>query len=207
MKATQRIYNVSDVITFSNTKGKFGGLSNMAPGYSLFVNEVIIPNTEALYQACRFPLFPDIQQEIIKQKSPMDAKQIGRKYLDHTRQDWDEVKFHIMRWCLMVKLVQNWETFGDVLKSTGTKPIVEYSTKDKVWAATPQEQNKLVGVNALGRFLMEIREKYVLTGLKPTSVKPLNIPAFNLFNHSIGQVYEPSFNLADFEDEYSMELA
>ena len=207
MKATQRIYNLSDVITFSNTKGKFGGLSNMAPGYSLFINEVIIPNSEALYQSCRFPLFPDIQQEIIKQKSPMDAKQIGRKYIDHTRQDWDEVKFQIMKWCLLVKLVQNWESFGGLLKSTGEKPIVEYSTKDKIWAATPQEPNKLIGVNALGRFLMEIREKYVLPNLKPTNVKPLNIPAFNLFNHAIEQVNEPSFSLVDFEDEYSMELA
>lgn len=56
MKISERTYNKNEVITFSKTTGKFGGLSNMAPGYSLFVNETNIANTEILYQACRFPL-------------------------------------------------------------------------------------------------------------------------------------------------------
>src|SRR5690606_2522112 len=134
-----------------------GGLSNMAPGFSIFVNEINIPNSEALYQSCRFPLFPDIQEEIISQKSPMDSKKISRKYNQYTRQDWENVKFDIMRWCIHVKLIQNWESFSKVILSTNDKPIVEYSKKDKVWAAVPMQNGVLIGKNALGRLLMEVR--------------------------------------------------
>lgn len=207
MKITEREYQVSKVITFSNTKGEYGGLSNMAAGYSLFVNEIIIPNSESLYQACRFPLFPDIQQLIIDQKSPMDAKKISRENDHLTRQDWESVKFDIMKWCLMVKLIQNWKSFGDLLKSTGDKLIVEYSTKDKVWAATPAGNDKLIGCNALGRLLMDVRQKHIINLEKPSSIKPLPIPAFNLFDYPIASVFEPAFSFADFEDNTIEELA
>ena len=96
MKISERTYNKKEVITFSKTTAEFGGLSNMASGYSLFVNETNIANTEILYQACRFPLFPIIQQEIISQSNPMEAKEISRKYMQYSRQDWDVVKFDIM---------------------------------------------------------------------------------------------------------------
>lgn len=199
MRLSQRTYKLSEIISFSSTKGEFGGLSNMAPGYSLFVNQVIIPNSEALYQSCRFPLFPDIQQKIIEQKSPMDSKQISRHYEKYTRQDWDVVKFDIMRWCLMVKLIQNWNSFGSLLKETGNKPIVEYSTKDKVWAATAHEDRTLVGVNALGRILMDIREKHIYNNIKPEVIKPLHIPGFLFFDYPIAPIYEPSFDFEDYQ--------
>ena len=201
MKVTERIYNPKEVITFSNTKGIFGGLSNMAPNYPLFVNEINIPNVEALYQACRFPLFPHIQEEIILQNSPIDAKNISKKYLQYTRQDWENVKFSIMKWCLEVKLLQNWDTFSHLLESTGNKQIVEYSVKDAVWGAIPDETGNLVGKNALGRLLMELRENIIFKGYKPQFVKPLNISAFLLFNSEISPVYYPAFYFAEFELE------
>lgn len=207
MKVSQRTYIASEVITFSNTKGKFGGLSNMAPDYTLFVNEIIIPNVEALYQACRFPLFPELQKKIISQSSPMDAKRISRENTLYTRQDWENVKFEIMRWCVMVKLVQNFESFGSLLLSTNNKPIVEYSTKDQFWGAAPSDDKTLKGVNALGRLLMDIREKYVVDGSKINSVQPPNIPGFLLFDNVVTTVHDPSYIIMDFEDKYAMELA
>lgn len=207
MKVTVRKYEQSKVITFSSTKGKFGGLSNMAPGYSLFVNEVNIPNSEALYQACRFPLFPDIQEEIISKKSPMDAKKISRKYIKYTRQDWESVKFDIMRWSLKVKLIQNNDIFSDLLKLTENKTIVEYSTKDKVWGATPINDNFLEGKNALGRLIMELRQNFIIDKNNFDYVAPLNIPAFILFNNPIGKVYSTEYNLIDFSEPTEFELA
>ena len=59
-------YYKHQVISFAKTTGKFGGLSNMAADYVLFVNEINIPNVEALYQACKFPLYPEIQRQIIR---------------------------------------------------------------------------------------------------------------------------------------------
>jgi ribA/ribD-fused uncharacterized protein len=188
-----RQYIESEVVSFRSTKAEFGGLSNMAAGYSVNVNGIIIPSVEHLYQACRYPLFPALQEEIIRQDSPMTAKMISKKHLKYTRQDWDQVRFKIMRWCLEVKLSQNWEKFSKVLLETGDKAIVELSTKDKVWAAV-KEGNKLIGTNALGRLLMELRENYVKKKEYQRCIDPLPIPGFLLFGNPIEEVCNESFD-------------
>lgn len=197
-----REYLAANVITFRSTKEEFGGLSNMASGYSLNVNGVIIPSSEQLYQACRYPLFPAIQEEIIRQDSPMTAKMISKKYLKNTRQDWDDVRFKIMRWCLEVKLSQNWEKFSAVLLKTGSKPIVEVSPKDKVWAAV-REGDKLIGTNALGRLLMDIRERYVKTKEYHRCIDPPSITGFLLFGNPIEEVCHEHFEDIFLEEEVS----
>lgn len=156
----QRSYIKKEVIFFRTTTGEFGPLSNMAPDFPIFVIGVRIPTAEALYQACRFPDEPDIQRIIIDQMSSMTAKMKSKKYRDRTREDWDNVRVNVMRWCLRLKLLQNWSRFGEVLEKTGDKPIVEESTKDAFWGAMPKEDGKLVGMNVLGRLLMELREQY-----------------------------------------------
>lgn len=199
MKISERTYNSSDVIAFKSTKEEFGGLSNMAPGYSLRVNDVIIPTAEALYQACRFPLFPQIQEEIINQNSPMTAKMVSRKYHGHTRQDWEEVKYDIMYWVLKVKLSQNYEKFSNLLKKTGNAPIVELSNKDKDWAVVPEGSNTLRGKNALGRLLMQLRSEFVHHNNSNDCVAALNIHGFLLYGSEIEMVCNP-------EIEYEKEM-
>lgn len=203
MKISERTYNKNEVLTFSKTTGKFGGLSNMAAGYSLFVNETNIANSEILYQACRFPLFPIIQEEIISQTNPMDAKEISRKYNQFTRQDWETVKFDVMRWCLQIKLIQNFEKFSELLLSTEDNIIVEYSTKDSTWGAMPVGTDTIRGKNALGRLLMEIREVHLKSSEELEYVKPLNIPAFLLFDNPIDKAYKPEFVIHDLDDIYA----
>lgn len=202
MKISERTYNKKEVITFSKTTGEFGGLSNMASGYSLFVNETNIANTEILYQACRFPLFPKIQEEIISQSNPMEAKEISRKYIQYSRQDWEVVKFDIMRWCLQIKLLQNFRKFSDLLLSTDDTPIVEFSMKDNVWGAIPVNKDLLKGKNALGRLLMEIRESYAKRMIEMDYVSPLNVPAFLLFDQPIDKAHKPEFVIEDLDDIY-----
>ena len=202
MRISERIYLQNDVITFSKTNGAFGGLSNMAFGYSLFVNETNIDNTEILYQACRFPLFPKIQEEIVSKSNPMEAKELSRKYNNYTRQDWEEVKFDVMRWCLQVKLIQNYNSFSKLLFSTQNKTIVEYSKNDNVWGAVPFGQNQLKGKNALGRLLMETREIFLEKVKNYDHITPLNIPAFLLFNNPIEKIYKPEFSINDLDEVY-----
>jgi ribA/ribD-fused uncharacterized protein len=199
MKISERTYNSSDVIAFKSTKEEFGGLSNMAPGYSLRVNDVIIPTAEALYQACRFPLFPQIQEEIINQNSPMTAKMVSRKYHGHTRQDWEEVKYDIMYWVLKVKLSQNYEKFSNLLKKTENSPIVELSSKDKDWAVVPEGSNTFRGKNALGRLLMQLRSEFVHHDNSNDCVPALNIHGFLLYGSEIEMVCNP-------EIEYEKEM-
>ena len=172
-----RSYERQDSVVFCKTNAEFGGLSNMAPGFPLRVNDIDILTSEALYQACRFPRLPDVQRLIIAQKSPMTAKMKSKPYRSRSREDWDVVRVRIMRWCLRVKLVWNWTKFRDLLLATSDRPIVEESRKDDFWGAKVRSHGGLVGVNVLGRLLMELREELrgasceVLRRVEPPTVR------------------------------------
>ncbi len=185
-----RTYKRAGSVVVYKTKEDFGGLSNMASGFPLQVNGLRILTAEALYQACRFPLMPDAQREVIGQHSPMTAKMKSKPYRKHTRPDWDQVRFKIMRWCLRVKLAQNYSEFGRLLLATRDRPIVEQSRKDDYWGAKVAEDDEtLTGQNVLGRLLMELREllKHDSSGQLLT-VEPLNIPDFLLLDRPIETV-------------------
>ncbi|MCM8625163.1 NADAR domain-containing protein [Accumulibacter sp.] len=181
-----RTYDPSASVVFLKTNERFGGLSNMAPGFPLRVNGVRIRTSEALYQACRFPHLPDVQRKIIDEHSPMTAKMRSKPFRKDSRPDWDAVRVKIMRWCLRVKLAQNWREFGRLLLATGGRPIVEQSRKDDFWGAKVADDGSLVGMNVLGRLLMELREQLKgdeAEGLR--FIEPLAIPEFLLFRQPI----------------------
>jgi ribA/ribD-fused uncharacterized protein len=193
-KHEHKVYNANECCVFRKTKELYGGLSNMASGFPLKVNGVQILTSEAIYQACRFPHLPDIQEKIIKEKSPMSAKMVGKPYRSNSREDWDDTRIKIMRWCLKVKLAQNFFEFGKLLESTFDKPIVEDSSKDDFWGAIrdKQDENILKGTNALGRLLMELRQFYneKRYSFEMFVVEPLNIPNFTLFGQIIDTIDE-----------------
>ncbi len=163
----------------------------MAAGFPLKINGLDIRTSEALYQACRFPTRPDVQREIIKQKSPMAAKMKSKPYRrSENRSDWDQVRIRIMRWCLRVKLAQNWNKFSKLLLDTDPLDIVELSYKDDFWGAKPmKDEALLVGTNALGRLLMKLRDRiknepqHVLL-----RVAPLEIENFQLDGEPIQMI-------------------
>ncbi len=161
LTAQTRTYRRAECVVFRKTEEDYGGLSNMAGGYEIQLNGITIGTSEGLYQACRFPLSMEIQEMIIEQKSPMTAKMKSKPFRSQTRPDWENVKVPIMRWCLRVKLACNWIKFGELLLATGKKDIVEDSPRDRFWGAVATEDNEqLVGVNALGRLLMELRDAF-----------------------------------------------
>ena len=197
-----RTYHRPDSAVFLKTKERFGGLSNMAGGFPLLVNNVRIRTSEALYQACRFPHLPHIQRQIIEQKSPMTAKMKGKPHRHNSRKDWNAVRIKIMRWCLEVKLAQNWEKFGAALLETGDLPIVEHSRRDDFWGAIPMDNDTLVGVNALGRLLMELRENLKAdTGTRLQTVEPINIVDLLLYERQIARIISPSIDIATLSAE------
>lgn len=186
-----RMYQRADVVVVHKTKKSFGGLSNMASGFPLRVNRVRILTSEALYQACRFPHLPEVQREIISQHSPMNAKIKSKPYRNNSRLDWDHVRTNIMRWCLRVKLAQNYDEFGCLLLATKDRPIVEQSRKDGYWGAKAVgvSGETLIGQNVLGRLLMELRE--LLKNNEEETLKtvpPLSIPNFLLLGQPIETV-------------------
>lgn len=184
-----RLYSRSESAVFKKTSEKWGGLSNMAPGYPLVVNGIYIRSSEALYQACRYPDNPEIQRKIISQTSPMTAKMVGKPYRASTRLDWEQKRIVIMKWCLRVKLIQNFGKFSALLKETGNLDIVEHSDKDDFWGAKPIDSDTLKGVNALGRLLMELREVIHKTNKDGFfSISPPRVDNFKLFGEKIGKV-------------------
>ncbi len=184
-----RTYDRAASVVFLKTNERFGGLSNMAPGFPLRINGIRIRTSEALYQACRFPHMPDVQRLIIEQNSPMTAKMRSKPYRKQSRPDWDAVRVKVMRWCLRVKLAQNWREFGRLLLATGERPIVEQSKKDDFWGAKIAEDGSLVGMNVLGRLLMELREQLKDDAEESLKiVTPLSIPRFLLLEREIEAV-------------------
>ncbi len=184
-----RVYKRRDAVVFRTTTGEFGGLSNMAPDFPLEINGIRIATAEALYQACRFPNHPEIQGVILDQRSPMTAKMKSKRHRKSTRDDWDKVRVKIMRWCLRVKLAQNWSSFSALLLTTDARPIVEESRKDDFWGAKPHDDGTLVGMNVLGRLLMELRQQLQSNQQNVLkTVESPGIPHFLLLGKSIGAI-------------------
>ena len=162
----------------------------MAAGFPLKVNGISIPTSEALYQACRFPHRPEVQHRIIEAPSPMTAKMRSKPFRKESRPDWDAVRVQIMRWCLRVKLVENWRNFGTLLLATGDCPIVEQSLRDDFWGAKVTDDGNLVGMNVLGRLLMELRAQFSAnTSECLRVVEPVPIPEFLLLRKPINTIY------------------
>lgn len=182
-----RYYSRTESIVFLKTNEAFGGLSNMAGGYPIRVNGIRILTSEALYQSCRFPHMPEVQRMIIGEISPMTAKMRSKPYRKDSRRDWDHVRVRIMRWCLRMKLASNWSAFSELLLRTGDRPIVEESHKDDFWGARPSNDGgTLVGINVLGRLLMELREHVKEYGRNAfLRVETPDIPDFQLLGRPI----------------------
>ncbi|VVB87777.1 Uncharacterised protein [uncultured archaeon] len=187
-----KVYHKENSCIFKKNKEEFGGLSNMATGFPLRVNGVEIKTTEALYQACRFPHLPEIQHKIFEQKSPMLVKRISNANKSKSRNDWDKIRLKVMKWCINIKLAQNFVSFGAVLHETGLKNIVENSAKDNFWGAIPNEEGTIfTGKNALGRLLMDLRQTfYGKDTFSLLFVEPPQIEDFLLYNEPIRTIDE-----------------
>lgn len=185
-----RSYDLASSAVFCKTGEEFGKLSNMAPGFPLCVNGIYIRTSEALYQACRFPHHPEVQQMIIDERSPMAAKMRSKPFRHLTREDWNAVRVKIMRWCLRVKLSQNFNTFGALLLRTGNRDIVEMKRTADFWGTKITDDGLLVGENVLGRLLMELREELkTMDNGHWHTVQPLNVPDFLLLQKPIATVF------------------
>jgi len=163
----------SNSVVFRATKDEWGGLSNMAAGYPLVINGHLFRTSEALYQAFRYAEDRSedgelIQELIRREKSPMAAKMVSKKYYPLTRDDWDFTRVKIMDWCLRAKLLAHWDKFSALLLSTGSLPIVEESHKDRFWGAVAVRgsEDELEGENVLGTLLSRLRT-HVIAGERP----------------------------------------
>ncbi len=171
------LYRPEECVTFCKTKETFGGLSNMAGGYPIQMGNLKVRTNEHLYQALRFPDHPDVQQDLLAIPSPLFAKKFGRKHIEKTRADWEDIKVDVLEWTITLKLLNNRERFTELLLSTGDKEIVEFSKDNDYWGAVPYNVVFLRGCNANGRLLWMHRRK-IESKIEFSHVPKVNIPNF-----------------------------
>lgn len=186
-----RVYDRASVCSFWLTSQEFGEFSNMAAGFPLQIGVDRFGSSEALYQACRFTEFPDIQRRIRDAISPRMAKQRAHDYISLTRSDWKTVRRDVMRWVIRIKAAQHKKQFLLPLVQTGDLPVVEESTRDVYWGAV-RVRNHLIGVNVLGRLLMELREGARDNTINLMAIDPPKIENFLLFGASVPPVLPTS---------------
>jgi ribA/ribD-fused uncharacterized protein len=184
-------YRRTQCAVFRKTTEQFGGLSNMAAGFPIWINGHEVRTSEAIYQASRFPHLPDVQRDILAQASPMAAKMKSKPHRGAPRPDFDALRVPIMWWSLRLKLACNPVTFPRLLASTAELPIVEDSHKDRYWGAVEVkgEPGLLRGVNVLGRLLGLLRD--VVDSLDQSEwqvVSPPRVHDFLLLGQPIGVV-------------------
>jgi ribA/ribD-fused uncharacterized protein len=191
---TLQQYDLSQVISFYKVDETYGGLSNMSGKYfHLQVNDILVRSSESLYQCLRFTSYPEIQREILENKSPKGSKMVSKKYRkEFTREDFDEIKMELMYWCLKVKLCSHPLLFGGLLDRTGDKEIVEISNSDRFWGCVREKENEnmVTGENVLGKLLMNLRTYYRENKGKMSLLKvsPLEINDFKLLGEQIREV-------------------
>ena len=92
-----QIYLREHSAVFKYTKEKWGIFSNFYPEV-LQVNGHVFPTSEHLYQAMKYPSYPQIQGEIMASITARKAKNTSRFHAQHQRPDWFEVnnKGHVV---------------------------------------------------------------------------------------------------------------
>ena len=152
-------------ITITIVKEESGWLSCMSP-YPVTYQRTTYRTAEALFQALRFSKYPDVQRQILEQKSPMTAKMIARKNqtLLGRGKKWDEAPsdLPLMKRCLLLKLEQHPE-LKDKLTATEDAVIIEDCTTHdresaRFWGAVKKD-GKWIGKNNFGKLWMEIRSE------------------------------------------------
>jgi ribA/ribD-fused uncharacterized protein len=185
-KLAERIYDPSqqDLAIFKKTHEQWGEFSNMASGFPIRINNHVLLSSEALYQALKFTDYPDIQKKIIAERSPMTAKMVAKPFKNMIRQDFENKKIIFMKWCVRAKLLNNYDKFSKILLASENRIIVEESRRDNFWGAKRSDNDKLIGINVLGRILIELREE--LKNNKSLEILgPIDVPDFYLYGEPI----------------------
>ena len=177
-------------VVFLRVNEANGELSNMNGKFPLRVNGIDIRTSEALYQACRFPGYPEAQRLIIEAKGPMATKMASKPHRkDKCRADWEQAHVDVMRWCLRVKLAQHMDAFGGLLWMTEKRPIIEESSKrDDYWGPAHRKAYS-AGIERAGEVADGTSRRVQQRGSESVeTVQPLSIPDFRLMGEEIGVV-------------------
>ena len=130
-----------------------------------YLCDVVIDNlkfssSEAAYHAQKF-LDIDIKK-LMTELIPDEAKHVSRELKRFIREDWENVKYDMMKKVVTEKFKQNPDCLKELL-NTRPLELVEDTTgwHDNIWGeCTCDDCKNIEHQNLLGKILMEIREEY-----------------------------------------------
>ncbi len=123
-------------------------------------------NTEQNFMWYKADFFKDIEtrDKIALEVDPRKVKGLGRQVKNYNEEAWKLVRRGFMAWPNYCKFSQI-EDYGNQLKATDDKILVEASPFDCVWGVglgenAPEilDESKWLGLNLLGYALMDVRE-------------------------------------------------
>ena len=138
-------------IEFSSKSLKYSEFSNFyaAP---FVIDGQTWQTVEHYFQAVKFPGDP-LQDQIRTDKTPQQAKKLGRTRSPAFRTDWEAVKESVMKIALKAKFTQN-QPLADLLKSTGNTELREKAFWDSYWGTGRNGR----GRNRMGHLLQDLRD-------------------------------------------------
>jgi ribA/ribD-fused uncharacterized protein len=134
-------------------RGDYYFLSNFYPA-TVQYDGITYQNNEAAFQAQK--CLTITEQLKFADMDASSAKRLGRKVM--LRPDWEQVKVRLMKEIVRMKFVQN-PDLKEKLLATGDATLIEGNTwGDRTWGKVDG-----VGMNLLGKILMEVREELTNT--------------------------------------------
>lgn len=111
---------------------------------------------EHFYQSQKFVGTPNefLIDKIRSVPTPEEAAFLGRDRTRQVRQDWEQVKNHVMHKAVTTKFLSHTQ-IQSILLSTGDQMIVEDSPRDYYWGCGLDKS----GRNQLGQILMSVRQE------------------------------------------------
>lgn len=168
-------YPREKTIGFTSTKAEWGILCNFSTEAPITWNDITFDCAERMYHWLRLSS-SEAREEYLKERAGMNlkmkAKSFKKKGLE--RKDWTENAVDALRFSLQLKYEQN-ENFRKALARTDDRFIVEDQTSrprktpDSWGAKYDATTDTYYGKNIMGRLLMELRNKGVLSNGLPES--------------------------------------
>ena len=155
-------YPVSECVAIHKVKEKWGVFFNFAPT-PIVIDGVKFKNAEQLFQILKFKDEEPVVAVYAANNPKMTAKHWEKT---HRREDWGKMIVDAMKYVLNKKFEQSKE-FRDALEESKGHYIVEDQTsfpkkQPDTWGVK-MKGDMFEGSNLLGRLLMELRDKGVLS--------------------------------------------
>ncbi len=155
-------YPVSECVSIHKVKEKWGVFSNFSPT-PIVIDGVRFKNAEQLFQILKFKGEEPVVAVYAANNPKMTAKHWENT---HRREDWGKMIVDAMKYVLSKKHEQSKE-FRDTLEESKGYFIVEDQTsfpkkQPDTWGVKMKD-DMFEGSNLLGRLLMELRDKCILS--------------------------------------------